>query len=152
MRRQGCFSLGATLLLAAALLGAAVPAGAASAPADSAAAPPKVKKKHVFLAMGLSVVVPSAGQFYNGEHEKAVLQLALIGAGFAIRALARDEDDKTVLTDPGSWLIVLTWAWSIFDAPMSAHRINEERRAAAGLALFVAPLSRSPRVGVAFSF
>jgi hypothetical protein len=149
---RGRLRLSCTIWLAAGVLFAAAACARASSGAADTTGTPEVKTKKVPLAMGLSVILPSAGQFYNGETEKAVLQLALIGAGFAIRELARDEDDKGVLTDPGSWVIALTWAWSVFDAPLSAQRINVERRRAAGLALSLSPHGGSPRLGVSLAF
>lgn len=151
MRRRLRLLPAAIPALAAALLLAGADARAAGAAADSTATA-KVKTKHVFLAMGMSVIVPSSGQFYNGEAEKGMVMVALIGAGFVMREIMREEDDKALLGDPGSWVIALTWAWSIFDAPISAARVNEERRRAAGLALSLSPRTGSPRLGVTVAF
>lgn len=89
------------------------------------------KKKKVFLAFLLSTFIPSSGQFYNGEYEKGAVQASLIVGGLVIHKMSNDDGDKSSLGDPGLVIVVIAWAWSMFDAPMSAHRINEEHRIAA---------------------
>ena len=100
------------------------------------------KKKKVFLAFLMSAVLPSSGQFYNGEYEKAVLQLSLIAGGLVIHFMSSEEGDKEILGDPGLVIVAITWAWSMFDAPSSAYRINEENKRNAGIPTARAPANR----------
>jgi hypothetical protein len=93
----------------------------------------KPKRKSPLLAFLMSTFIPSSGQFYNGQKEKGALQLALIAGGLVIHFMSTDEGDKEVLGDPGLVIVAITWMWSMFDAPISAYRINEENERNAGI-------------------
>ncbi len=82
------------------------------------------KPRNIFVAFGLSAIIPSAGQFYNGEYRKGGLMAALIVSSF-VMAYGFDED-ADILSGPGSVLFWTTYAWSVWDAPASARRINGE--------------------------
>ena len=84
------------------------------------------KKKKVFLAFLMSTRIPSSGQFYNGQYSKGALGLAVMASGLIIYAMGNEEDDKAELGDPGLLLVAGTWMWSMIDAPISAHKINQE--------------------------
>jgi len=111
-------------------------AAQADTTAQSEQPPPEQKKrknKSVFLAFIMSVFIPSSGQFYNGETQKAVLMLALIGGGLVLHYMTTEEGDKDVLGSTGAVIVAGTWMWSMFDAPISAYRINEENKRNAGI-------------------
>jgi len=56
--------------------------------------------KNPFVAFLLSFIFPGGGQFYNGHAGKGILVLLTF------------------------WLFGITYIWSLFDAPLSAQRIN----------------------------
>ena len=91
---------------------------------DDAAIEEEFKPRNIFVAFGLSVILPSSGQFYNGEYRKGGLMAALIVSSF-VMAYGFDED-ADILSGPGSVLFWTTYAWSAWDAPASARRINGE--------------------------
>jgi hypothetical protein len=91
---------------------------------DGVATDEEFKPRNIFVAFGLSAILPSSGQFYNGEYRKGGLMAALIAASF-VMAYGFDEGDG-ILSGPGGVLFWTTYAWSVFDAPSSARRINAE--------------------------
>ena len=96
------------------------------------------RQKEPWLAFGLSFLIPGAGQFYNGQHNKGVAQLGavVLGFGLMISAVEDDYEDRYGdLVDPDdddgkAGLGVLLWLggtlWSVIDAPISANRINQQ--------------------------
>ena len=119
----------------------------------------KLLDKKPSLALGLSAVVPGAGQFYNDEWEKAgvyfVLWLASVCAWSyplmtQMRALFNNAKGRRVVPGIGDgiaamsgavqfffWLMLLTCIGviiaSAIDATVSATRLNEARRRELGL-------------------
>ncbi len=94
------------------------------------------KKKGPWLACGLSLLIPGAGQFYNDQYNKGVPQLgaAIVGSGLVFMAVRDnyediygdwvdpDDDDRIAVIGGLLWLGGLLW--SAIDAPISANRIN----------------------------
>lgn len=93
-------------------------------------------------ALVLSLVVPGAGQHYNGQSVKGVLQEALFLTGCAV-AFIWGVDEYESLSEfnngefsgsysgevndwyfVGCGLIATTYVWSVVDAPLSALKIN----------------------------
>ena len=96
-------------------------------------------KKEPWLAFGLSFLIPGAGQFYNGQHSKGVVQLGavVLGWGLMISAVEDNYEVYGDMYDPddddgSAGLGVLLWLggtlWSWIDAPISANRINRENQ------------------------
>jgi hypothetical protein len=116
--------------------------GASWSADDPSETQPAYRKKNVFLAMIMSAFIPSSGQFYNGEVQKGVLMAALVAGGLTVHFISSEEGDKAVLGDPGLVIAAGAWIWSMFDAPVSAHRINMERARAAGIPQATVPARR----------
>jgi len=107
--------------------------------AEPAAQQKPFKKKKVLLAFLMSAVIPSSGQFYNGEKEKGAVMASLVIGGLVIHKMTTGADDKTSLGDPGMIILISAWAWSMFDAPISALRINNEHEQNAQIPAALAP-------------
>lgn len=101
------------------------------------------KKKNPMVALGLSFPIVGAGQFYNGQYTKGVIQLgaAIAGLGFSLSASGDNydlaDDGGNVDADSDDWMSVPGYLllfggaiWSLIDAPMSANRINQQNQAA----------------------
>ena len=95
------------------------------------------KKKNPMVALGLSFPVIGAGQFYNGQYTKGVIQLGatIVGLGLTLSASGDNEDrpDGNLDEDKDDWMSVPGYLllfggaiWSLIDAPMSANRINQQ--------------------------
>jgi TM2 domain-containing membrane protein YozV len=90
-------------------------------------------KKDPAVAFVLSLLIPGAGQVYNGEVGKGALQLGLdVGAtvlwltnvpGTDWSGYERDTGDAG-LFNAGLAIMVVTDLWSMIDAPLSASAIN----------------------------
>ncbi|HSG09240.1 MAG TPA: DUF5683 domain-containing protein [Longimicrobiales bacterium] len=129
------------LLFAALTLGGAATAAAQEADHQGRRSPP--------LALALSLVLPGAGQVYNGDYLKGTVMFvgtaAVISASMLSLSDAFGLDDDTsgtgthVLGAVGVGLIL--WSW--IDAPLSARAIN--RRLEAG----GSTVALGPRVQVA---
>jgi len=119
-----------TSMVCLALALAGLPVGlAAQAPGAAAS------ERSPALALGLSVLLPGAGQIYNGQHLKGVVMFAgAVATSWAIVLTASDVlglDDDT--SDAGVHTIgaigigLVLWSW--IDAPLSARAINRRIRA-----------------------
>ena len=98
------------------------------------------EKKNTWIASGLSLLIPGAGQTYNDQFKKGLLQLgvAIIGTGLTYTAERDDYKNiygNTVDPDDDNWKIgfgvLLNYGsrlWSIIDAPISANRINKRNQ------------------------
>ena len=108
----------------------------------------KAEVKKPWLASGLSLMIPGAGQFYNDQYEKGLPQLGVAVAGASLlwwglrdnwethdnyeeesslnplQWVDEDGDDWTVFIGAPLWLG--SAMWSVIDANLSADRINEE--------------------------
>ena len=85
-------------------------------------------QKDTGFATVLSLVLPGAGQAYNGEWGKGAIQLG--GAMFGVWMLADAlfEDDTRV--SAGFFIHLGFRVWSVIDAPLSANRINKRAQSA----------------------
>ncbi len=85
-------------------------------------------QKNPRLALIFSLVLPGAGQAYNGEWGKGAIQLggAVFGAWMFADAIL--EDDTRMRT--GFFILLGFQVWSVIDAPISAHRINKRAQSA----------------------
>jgi tetratricopeptide (TPR) repeat protein len=119
----------------------------------------KLLDKKPPLALGLSVIVPGAGQLYNDEYEKGGAFFALwffIGLGWfnllfnKMRAMQEASVGRHIMPSMAQaieamssgqraffWFLVLLWLAVMIaaatDAALSATRLNEERRRQLGL-------------------
>ena len=101
-------------------------------------------KQDPYAAAALSLVIPGAGQVYNGQHSKGIFQFGSVVTGFIFISLASsdnyygydlwrghveevdpDGDDNLAVVGLGLWLGM--HLWSVIDAPLSAQKINEQR-------------------------
>ena len=84
--------------------------------------------KNPWVAFTLSFTIPGAGQFYNGEPQKAVAMLAGMIGGLAFTVNSQTDDDE-LNARMGVGILVMAGCslWSMIDAPLSAERINRER-------------------------
>ena len=97
------------------------------------------KKKNPMVALGLSFPVIGAGQFYNGQYTKGVIQLGatIVGLGLTLSASGdnQDQPDGNLDVDTDDWMSVPGYLllfggaiWSLIDAPRSANRINQQNQ------------------------
>ena len=138
-----------------------IPKSAIGAPAVA------VKEKNPWIALGLSVLVPGLGQFYNGQPVKGSIQFGLVVGGYTMFLLAVDDDivyaDGTVLdvndddAIGGLGILVAGGAviWSIIDAPISANNINKRNQMQAHLnhktGYTISPLVKRNKLGATFA-
>lgn len=107
-------------------------------------------EKSPALALGLSLLVPGAGQFYNGQPLKGAVMLGgAVASSWAIVLTATDilelDDDTsstTVHVLGGVGMAIVVWSW--IDAPLSARAINRRIRVG-DVALELGPLPGLPR-------
>ena len=90
-------------------------------------------RPHPWEAFGLSVLVPGAGQFYNGQPGKGVASLGYWLFGLACYWPALDgkywpHEKRRVAV--GIVFIVGSHAFSLIDATVSAQRIQKKRGSA----------------------
>ncbi len=106
-------------------------------------------RKSPWLAFGLSaIVVPGAGQAYNGQWGKGGLMLG--GVVVSIGVMSAGDDCDTSFSGDDCGLVAAGllggmgfWLWSAIDAPISANAIN--RRIDAGqVALEIGPQLSMP--------
>jgi hypothetical protein len=87
-------------------------------------------RKNMALAIGFSMLVPGAGQVYNGETVKGIVFLGLFAGGVAAVDAARFSTESNRSISAYGWVSLVylasVYAWNIFDAPLSAKRINRE--------------------------
>lgn len=96
-----------------------------------------VQKKDPIVSCILSIVIPGAGQFYNGEPLKGIAQLGLVIGSVSVYLYS------TEIVSKGPWVVgprnqtledlsvvtyVCSYMWSVIDAPLSAGRINREKQ------------------------
>ena len=109
-------------------------------------------RKSPALALALSVVVPGAGQVYNGHYLKGALVFggaALMAGPIILTAsdvLGLDDDTSgtTVHVLGAAGMGLILWSW--IDAPLSAKAINR-RLDAGGAGLEIGPRFGMPREG-----
>ncbi len=137
------------------------------------------RQKQPLRAFGLSLLIPGAGQFYNGQHGKGVAQLGAVVLGWGLMISAVEDnsllcvdvdclyDDPDPDDDDGRLGVgLLLWLgghlWSIIDAPISANRINQQSQQSNyghlmefdvdRVALGVDPVVQPDRVGTRLTF
>ena len=87
-------------------------------------------------ALVLSVLIPGAGQFYNGQPGKGVVQLVGAVGGLALGianmptevnvGFASVKTGNAGLSAAGFGVALAACVWSIVDAPTSASKINHQ--------------------------
>ncbi|HRI27589.1 MAG TPA: hypothetical protein PK239_14095 [Chitinophagales bacterium] len=110
-------------------------------PAQKTAFPSKpsyqfvMKEKNPAAAYILSLAVPAAGQMYNGEVRKGISILVVEAIGLTMASAGAGWIYESIDPEFGDWLfwagLSLTSAthiYSVFDAPISAQRINKKIR------------------------
>ena len=84
-------------------------------------------RKDPTVALLLALLLPGGGQIYNEQPKKALIPIGgLLGAG-ALMYADIDGSAAGVLSLSGALIMVSTWVWSIFDAPMTAGDLNVRR-------------------------
>ncbi|MCL1937574.1 MAG: hypothetical protein FWF52_04155 [Candidatus Azobacteroides sp.] len=98
----------------------------------------KYHRKIPALALGLSVLYPGIGQFYNGQVGKGLLMCGISTiSGFCFLGIYARSFDETKqgygLFYNFMWPFFAVWVgnyiWSLMDAPISAHAINRKHQA-----------------------
>jgi len=109
--------------------------------------PPPTKgppKRNVWVALGLSCLMPGGGQIYNREYHKSGLCVALYAAGAGLSSTGKHPQE-----DIGTTLMAGGWIGSIVDAPLTASRNNRIRsdyeRSMPKIGLIFVPDPRNPR-------
>jgi len=90
-------------------------------------------EKSPWLAFGLSYIFPGMGQFYNGEVGKGLLFIGGIvaGAGIAVLGAGDSEHESSInkgFLYSGIAIAGIFELWQLIDAPVSASRINREKK------------------------
>jgi len=92
-------------------------------------------KKSPALAFTLSFLFPGVGQYYNGDYAKGVIQdvFYISGCIVALRGgLTISGGDIPIETTSEFWagagIACGAWLWSMIDAPISACKINRQRK------------------------
>ena len=97
------------------------------------------KKKNPWIAGGLSLLIPGAGQAYNDQVKEGLGYFvgAIIGRGFMyvageddykFRGHTVDPDDDNFIGELGSICWASSYVGSVFDAYRSANKINEQNQ------------------------
>lgn len=85
------------------------------------------ERKSMGISVGLSMIVPGAGQIYNGEVVKGVTFFGLFSGGVLLVDAAAITKSHRSITAFG-WLSIVylgtVYVWNLLDAPLSAKRIN----------------------------
>ena len=97
-----------------------------------------IQEKNPVVSCILSLVIPGAGQFYNGEPLKGIAHLGMVIGGWAsyiynTELVYKDEGFYGRLDHRNEGLALLgvltvagAYVWSAIDAPISASRINRQ--------------------------
>lgn len=98
------------------------------------------KKKNPWIAGGLSLLIPGAGQAYNDQVKEGLVYFGgvIIGIGLMyaaaeddyrnFRGHTVDPDDDNFIGATGSICFGLNYAGSVVDAYSSANKINEQNQ------------------------
>ncbi len=115
------FSVLTLLLLAAAC-------SAAAQFKDSVSAKSPTPERNAVIAVALSMLMPGAGQLYNGDRGKAALHFGLF-AGSVTWVALRDIGPTNADIKPLDWLSVIsvgaTYLWAVIDAGVSAQKVSD---------------------------
>lgn len=89
------------------------------------------ERKSPELAFVLSLIFPGAGQYYNGDVEKGLIQDGILLSGIILLAKGSSTySTKDYNTEETIGLLMIFGAslWSLIDAPISASKKNKRRR------------------------
>ncbi len=118
MRRLSCILV---------VLSLALPAAAQSSDSASVAAIPPAEKSRA-VALALSLLMPGAGQLYNGQQGNAALHFGLF-AGSVTWVALRDIGPTNADIRPMDWLSVIcvgaTYVWAAVDAAVGSGGARE---------------------------
>ncbi len=118
MRRFSCILV---------VLSLALPVAAQSSDSASVAAIPPAEKSRA-VALALSLLMPGAGQLYNGQEGKAALHFGLF-AGSVTWVALRDIGPTNADIRPMDWVSVIcvgaTYVWAAVDAAVGARGAGE---------------------------
>jgi TM2 domain-containing membrane protein YozV len=90
----------------------------------------RIRMKSPILAFSLSLFTPGAGQFYNGQVGKGLLQFGVTIPCAVIAIL--NADDPTNFSAIASGIAGTAYLWSVIDAPISANKINKKHKSKYG--------------------
>jgi TM2 domain. len=76
------------------------------------------------LAFLFSVIIPGAGQYYNGDIAKGVIQDVLFTSGIVFSSIGYDYSTEEIVYPISLGVMLGAYIWSIIDAPVSASIIN----------------------------
>jgi TM2 domain-containing membrane protein YozV len=128
-----------------------------------------IRKKSPVLAFWLSFLVPGAGQYYNGQITKGIIQDVLYVAGLTVALTAGIKTETTPYYSYGyyysyyydettksitAWywiglgVAIGSWVWSMIDAPISASAINREASSHSYGHLFEYDFNQNTAVGL----
>ncbi|MCX6133198.1 MAG: hypothetical protein NTU47_05210 [Ignavibacteriales bacterium] len=79
-------------------------------------------EKSPILALGLSLLVPGGGQYYNGQNVKGAI-MTIVSAGGAVVMVTGDHHEAPY----GLLVYAVAAVWSLIDAPIATNLINQER-------------------------
>jgi hypothetical protein len=92
------------------------------------------KRKSPGVAFVLSLILPGAGQYYNGDVAKGVAMDVWIAGGFALilydsglnERYSSSRDKSPSLDTFGAIMVISGSLWSMIDAPISASKKNKK--------------------------
>ena len=112
------------------------------------------KRKEPVVSFLLSLLVPGAGQYYNGESGKGTVMLvgSIVGLSMFVAGAEDnignwDVDDDDGIGGFGALLWLGGALWSVIDAPIAANRINEQNMQRLQLGAIL-PTRGNPDVGM----
>jgi hypothetical protein len=81
-------------------------------------------RKEPVVACALSLMLPGLGQIYNGETSKGITFMATTYGCLALAAATIEDNSDSSL--PGLFILgsVVSYIWSVVDAPITANRLN----------------------------
>lgn len=123
-------------------------------------------QKSPLTAFVLSALLPGAGQYYNDQLPKGVIQFVISLGGYAAFYLALEDnvvfwgseydvDDDDAMGRIGLLIGFSAHLWSIIDAPISANNINKQNQLQVHLienkSYSVFPLVKHNKLGAKFT-
>lgn len=125
-----------------------------------------IGKKNPWTAFILSALLPGAGQYYNDQLYKGVIQFVVSVGGYAVYYLALEDniaiwgsivdvDGDDAMGGIGVLIGLGAHLWSVIDAPISANNINKQNQFQAHLIEYenysVSPLVKKNKLGAMFT-
>lgn len=123
-------------------------------------------QKNPWTAFVLSALLPGAGQYYNDQLPKGVIQFVISVGGYTAFYLALEDnivfwgseydvDDDDTIGRIGLLIGFGAYLWSIVDAPISANNINKQNQLQAHLiehkSYSIFPLVKRNKLGAMFT-